>query len=695
MEVYMMEGNEGKKPNRLVNEKSPYLLQHAYNPVDWYPWGEEAFEKARREEKPIFLSIGYSTCHWCHVMERESFEDEEVARLLNEKFVSVKVDREERPDVDHIYMTVCQALTGHGGWPLTIIMTPECKPFFAGTYLPKETKWGRTGLMDILRQLSALWERERERLIDRVEYIHEKLSPHMSRTDPGTLSEKTLSDAVDMYKRMFDDQYGGFGDAPKFPTPHNLLFLLRQWKQTGDSSTLEMVEKTLEAMRRGGIYDHIGFGFARYSVDREWLVPHFEKMLYDNALLAYTYLEAYQATGKRTYAEVANEIFTYVLRDMTDPAGGFYSAEDADSEGEEGKFYVWSPDEVLQVLGEELGALYCDVYDITINGNFEGRSIPNLLHIDLAAYAARQGMKTEELQARLEEARVKLFEHREKRIHPGKDDKILTAWNGLMIAALAKGANVLQNDSYRLAAEKAVAFILDKLRNRDGRLLARYRDGEAAYLGYADDYAFFIWGLLELFDATQKPDYLELALRLNDDLIRLFWDDTDGGLFFYGSDGEQLIARPKEIYDGATPSGNGVSAYNWLRLFHLTGRLDLRDKADRLLQTFAGGIQHYPPGYSFSLMALQLAFGQVREVVIAGKAGDDRTMSFVRAVREMYDPYAFVILNDPDSGLADIAESVKDKQMQGGEVTAYICENFACQAPQTDLQRFRDQLARD
>ncbi|MFY0545389.1 thioredoxin domain-containing protein [Brevibacillus sp. H7] len=675
---------EGQQPNRLINEKSPYLLQHAYNPVDWFPWGEEAFNKAKQEDKPIFLSIGYSTCHWCHVMERESFEDDEVARLLNEKFVSIKVDREERPDVDHIYMTVCQAMTGQGGWPLTVIMTPESKPFFAGTYFPKESKWGRPGLMDILRQVSAVWEHERDQITKRVEYIHEKLTPHMTRTDPGTLTSETLQEAVELYRRQFDHVYGGFGDAPKFPTPHNLLFLLRQSRATGDSEALSMVEKTLSAMHQGGIYDHVGFGFARYSVDREWLVPHFEKMLYDNALLAYTYLEAFQATGKPAYAKVAKEIFTYVLRDMTDPAGGFYSAEDADSEGEEGKFYVWEPDEVLEVLGEELGSLYCDVYDITVHGNFEGHSIPNLI---------RSGSVSEKHREKLEEARVKLFEHREKRVHPGKDDKILTAWNGLMIAALAKGGLVLGEEKYLHAAKKAVGFILDHLQNEQGRLLARYRGGEAAYLGYVDDYAFFIWGLLELFDATQEPTYLQEALRLNDDLLRLFWDDQAGGLFFYGSDGEQLIARPKEIYDGATPSGNGVSAYNFLRLFHLTGRTELGEKAEQLLKAFAGGIQHYPIGYSFSLLALQLATGRVREIVIAGKAEDEWTQSFLQVVRRVYDPFALVILHDPAGPLGTVAEAVKDKQMQAGEVTAYICEHFACQAPVTYLERFREQVS--
>lgn len=681
-----------RKPNQLAKEKSPYLLQHAYNPVDWYPWGEEAFTKAKQEDKPIFLSIGYSTCHWCHVMERESFEDEEVAALLNEKFVAIKVDREERPDVDHIYMTVCQAMTGQGGWPLTIVMTPEKKPFFAGTYFPKSAKWGRPGVMDILRQLSEVWENDRGRIDRSVDHIYNTLAPQMARTAPGTLSRETFGKALELYKQQFDDIYGGFGEAPKFPTPHNLIFLLRHAKAAGETEALQMAETTLEHMHRGGIYDHVGFGFARYSVDQKWLVPHFEKMLYDNALLAYAYLEAYQATGKRDYARVARDIFTYVLRDMTDPDGGFYSAEDADSEGEEGKFYIWTPWEVRDVLGDELGQLYCETYDITEHGNFEGRSIPNLIGTDLDAFARRRGMTVEELTQRLEEARQKLFARRKQRTHPGKDDKILTSWNGLMIAALAKGGLVLEEPAYLEAAERACEFIESKLRDANGRLLARYRDGEAAYLGYVDDYAFLIWGLTELYEAGQEPQHLKRALELADDLLRLFWDEENGGLFFYGSDGEQLIARPKEIYDGATPSGNGVAAYTFLRLFYLTGRSDLRDKAERLLTTFAGSINQYPIGYSFSLLAMQLLLHPVRQVVIAGPRDDERTQAFLQETRSGYAPFTVTVLHDPTEELGSMAEVVRDKVMQGGEVTAYICENFACRAPITDREQFQAEL---
>lgn len=619
-------------------------------------------------------------------MERESFEDEEVAELLNSQFISIKVDREERPDVDHIYLAVCQAITGHGGWPLTIIMTPDKKPFFAGTYFPKSSKWGRPGLMDILRQVAYVWKTDQDKIERTIQSINEAVKPHLDPTDNGTLTSTTLHEAFELYLRSFDAEYGGFGNAPKFPTPHNLLYLIRYAKLTGEKRALSMVENTLTSMHHGGIYDHIGFGFARYSVDREWLVPHFEKMLYDNALLAYTYLEVYQATQNEYYARIAREIFTYVLRDMTDSEGGFYSAEDADSEGEEGKFYVWSPEEVREVLGDELGNFYCNVYDITEAGNFEGKSIPNLIHQTIGTFAKRIGKTQEEVAKLLDGAREKLFAARDKRIHPGKDDKILTAWNGLMIAALAKGTRVLREEKFAKAADRAISFILTKLRREDGRLLARYRDGHAAYAGYVDDYAFFIWGLIEMYEATFEEKYLGEALSLSDDLFRLFWDKEKGGLYFYGEDAEQLIARPKEIYDGATPSGNGVTAYNAWRLYYLTGRNDLRDYGEKLLQAFAGSIQNYPIGYSFSLLALQHAVNPPSQVVIAGTHENPTTQEMIQAAGEEYHPLRVILHNDPAGQLARLAPIVQDKEMKENQPTAYVCENFACQAPITDIQ---------
>jgi uncharacterized protein len=674
------------QPNKLASEKSPYLLQHAHNPVDWFPWGQEAFDKAKADNKPIFLSIGYSTCHWCHVMERESFEDQEVADLLNSKFISIKVDREERPDVDHIYMSVCQGMTGHGGWPLTIIMTPEQKPFYAGTYFPKNSRMGMPGLMDILEQISSRWETDRSALEKTGEQIVSAVTEQILVSRPGELSQATLDEAYELLEQSFDAKYGGFGKAPKFPTPHNLAFLLRYYQQSGKQKALEMVEKTLNSMADGGIYDHIGFGFSRYSTDSYWLVPHFEKMLYDNAQIAWVLLETYQVTKNERYARVAREIFSYVLRDMVSPEGGFYSAEDADSEGEEGKFYVWTPEEVLSVLGPELGTLYNACFNIKPDGNFEGKNIPNLLMVNFEDLADKYSLTPEELRTKLDLAREKLWAEREKRIHPHKDDKVLTAWNGLMIAALAKGAQIL-DPTYAQPVEKAVQFILDKMVDSKGRLLARYRDGEAAYPAYVDDYAFLIWGLLELYEATLNVFYLKTALKLNADLIAYFWDNEQGGLFMYGQDSEQLLTRPKEVYDGATPSGNSVAALNFLRLARLTGGSELEERADAIFTTFAGNINNYPAGYTYMLSALWFALTPGKEIVIGGELNDPETQAMIKAVRERFLPAKVVIYQNPE--LAELIPSVADQQPLNGQATAYVCANFACQAPVTTAEALR------
>jgi len=579
-------------PNRLINEKSPYLLQHAFNPVDWHTWTEEAFEIAKWEDKPIFLSIGYSTCHWCHVMERESFENADVANVLNEKFVAIKVDREERPDIDHIYMQVCQTLTGSGGWPLTIIMTPERQPFYAATYLPPHNRGGMMGLIELLNRLSELWNNDREKALQAGQEISNWVRKTSGVRRGQLLSKEVFSQAFQQYAQTFDRMYGGFGSAPKFPAPHSLIFLLKYYEQNKDEKALKMVEQTLTCMYQGGIYDHIGFGFARYSTDQKWLVPHFEKMLYDNALLAMAYLEAFRITERELYSQVASDLFTYVLRDMQSPEGGFYSAEDADSEGEEGKFYTWSLNEVMDALGSR-GASYCEVYDINQQGNFEGRNIPNLIK------------KPEALEARtqFEKERQVLFDLREKRIKPLKDDKILTAWNGLMIAALAMGYRIMHEKRFLDEAQRAADFILAKLRREDGRLLTRYRDGEALYPAYASDYAYLIWGLIELNEAGADSRYLQTAIELNDDLLSLFWDQPEGGLFFYGEDSEQLLTRPKEVYDGAMPSDNAVATLNFLRLARVKGDSNLEEKAKQQFNHFAGTINENPTAYSFWLQA--------------------------------------------------------------------------------------------
>ncbi|HQA57641.1 MAG TPA: thioredoxin domain-containing protein [Acetivibrio sp.] len=675
-----------KESNRLIHEKSPYLLQHAYNPVNWYPWCDEAFEKAKREDKPIFLSIGYSTCHWCHVMERESFEDEEIASILNNNFISIKVDREERPDIDSIYMTVCQALTGHGGWPLTIFMTPDKTPFFAGTYFPKNDRMGMSGLKTILNSVNQAWLNNREALLHSGSRILDAIKDSFEEDTPestATISEDIFDEAFSQFKYDFDNIFGGFGSAPKFPTPHNLFFLLRYWYNTKEEYALIMVEKTLESMYKGGIYDHIGFGFSRYSTDEKWLVPHFEKMLYDNALLAIAYLEAYQATKKKKYAEIAQQIFTYVLRDMTSPEGGFYSAEDADSEGEEGKFYIWSKKEINDILGDKDGEKYCKYYNITDEGNFEGFNIPSLIN----------SVIPDEDNELVESCRKKLFDYRIKRIHPHKDDKILTAWNGLMIAAMAIGGRVLHNEVYTQAAEKAAEFILSKLVREDGRLLARYRDGDAAIPAYVDDYAYLIWGLIELYESTYKPKYLKKSLALNQDLIKLFWDNKSGGLFLYGSDSEQLIIRPKELYDGATPSGNSVAALNFIRLARMTGQHELEEKAQNMFSIFGKQVQRMARGYAFFLTAMLFSISKSKDVVLVADSDHADTENMLNVIREDFRPFTMTLFcSDKFESIKELVPFIENYKTIDGKPTAYICENFACRAPIIDLKEFRKTL---
>lgn len=614
-------------------------------------------------------------------MERESFEDEEVAEILNKNFVSIKVDREERPDIDHIYMTVCQALTGHGGWPLTIFMTPDKKPFYAGTYFPKHDRMGLPGFVTLLNKVSKAWGTNRESLIHSGNEITNALK--YEEYSEEVLSKDTIDDAYEEFTYSFDSVYGGFGSAPKFPTPHNLMFLLRYWYSTRESYALKMVEKTLDSMYKGGIYDHVGFGFSRYSTDRKWLVPHFEKMLYDNALLAIAYIEAYQCTKKEKYAEVAREIFTYILRDMTSEEGGFFSAEDADSEGIEGKFYVWTVEEVKEALGNKAGEEFCKYYNIRPEGNFEGKNIPNLINTNVP----------EERKSFLRECRNKLFQYREKRVHPYKDDKILTSWNSLMIAAMAIGGRVLDNDSYIKAAEKALNFILSKLVREDGRLLARYRKGEAAYPAYVDDYAFLVWALIELYESTYKPLYLQKALEFNSSLLKLFWDKDRGGLYLYGNDGEQLLTRPKEIYDGATPSGNSVAALNFLRLARLTGNHDLEEKAHQIFKLFGSSVKKAPRGYAYLLSALLFSESTSKEVVIVGSGVYKKTDPMLEVIRREFSPFTLTLYySDEHSDLVKAVPFIKNYKAVNGRTTAYVCENFSCQSPTTDSKEFYEKI---
>lgn len=668
--------------NRLINEKSPYLLQHAHDPVNWYPWGEEAFEKTKREDKPVFLSIGYSACHWCHVMHRESFQNNEIADMLNDGFVSVKVDREERPDIDSIYMSVCQALNGQGGWPLTIVMTPEKLPFFAATYLPPHGQRGMTGLDELLPQILNIWKNDRSSVNSAGERIRDWIKREADIDRQGELEDKMLRQAFRYLEKSFDPEYGGFSRAPKFPSPHQMLFLLRYYHHYKEEKALEMVEKTLESMYRGGIYDHLGGGFARYSTDRQWLIPHFEKMLYDNALLAMAYLEAFQASGRELYRQVAIQVFDYILRDMRSPEGGFYTAEDADSEGVEGRFYVWRPEQVADVLGDE-AAEFCAMYGISQEGNFEGSSVPNLL----------KGLPEAEADIKLSRMKEALRLKREERPRPGKDDKILCSWNSLMIAALAMGARIIKAPAYLEAAREAVQFVLTRLRRSDGRLLARYREGEARYEAYVDDYAFLIWALIELYQADYDPQDLKTALELNKDMIEYFWDEESAGLFLYGSDAEALIHRPKEVYDGALPSGNSVAALNLLRLARLTGDSGLEERAVQLMRHFAGQAAGAPGAHTFYMMSLLNYLVPGSEVSIVGSRKQRDTVQMLDEITSAYHPFTHVILKE--EGLApseyDILPGLSTLPGNNGGVVAYICSGHTCQPPIDSLAELQKQ----
>jgi uncharacterized protein YyaL (SSP411 family) len=691
-----------KKPNRLIHEKSPYLLQHAYNPVDWFPWGDEAFKKAERENKPIFLSIGYSTCHWCHVMEHESFEDPEVAALMNEAFVSIKVDREERPDLDHVYMTVSQMMTGAGGWPLTILMTPDKKSFFAATYIPKESRFGRLGMMELIPRIQTVWTTRQNEVLDSAENILKALKETEKSSQGGDLDTTVLDQAYRDLTAGFDKEFGGFGTAPKFPTPHNFLFLLRYWKRSGDKMAIEVVEKTLEAMRSGGIFDHVGFGFHRYSTDREWLVPHFEKMLYDQAMLALAYLEAYQATGKGIFGSTAREIFTYILRTMTSPEGGFYSAEDADSEGVEGKFYVWTEEEIRRHFEKVEADFIIRLFNIEKDGNFSDEATgkktdANILHLrkQYAELAADLKISAEALEERIAKARAQLFKIRDKRVHPYRDDKILTDWNGLMIAALARGSRLLDEPAYVQAAKRGADFVLKQLRGPDGRLLHRYREREAKITAHLDDYVFFVWGLIELYEATFEAQFLKTALELNETMLKHYWDEKAGGFFFTPDDGEKLIVRRKEIYGGPIPSGNAMALFNLLRLARFTGRTDLEKKASMIDNAFSDQIIQSPTGFTQFLSALDFGIGPSYEVVIVGSTGAEDTADMIHALNNKFIPNKVVLFRASDQESPEIdtlSPFIKNQVSIDGKATAYVCLNHACLKPTTSIKEMLDML---
>lgn len=680
--VVAEEGLMGKYTNALINEASPYLQQHAHNPVHWYPWGEEAFAKAKKENKPIFLSIGYATCHWCHVMENEDFEDEEVAAMMNKTFISIKVDREERPDIDQVYMQVAQMMNGQGGWPLNILMTPDKKPFYAATYIPKHSRNGRVGMLDLSARVGQLWSQEREKLEQSASKISQALTQRSgAQAIAGDMDVTVLAKkAVDDLKQSFDKEYGGFGGAPKFPSPHKLLFLLRQVEKNHDSKGLAMVEKTLDAMRAGGLFDQIGFGFHRYSTDAKWLLPHFEKMLYDQAMLMMAYTEAYQLTGHKRHAMVMREIAAYVLRDMRDKTGGFYSAEDADSEGVEGKFYVWKIAEIEASLGKENAKKAERAFNLSKNGNFHDEATgkmtgDNIPHLAVWTDAG--------LDKDVESIRQTLFATREKRIHPFLDDKILTDWNGLMVAALAKASRALDEPKYLQAAKKCADFLLQTMRDDQGHLLHRYRHGDAGITGHLDDYAFFTWGLIELYEASFDAKYLQDALDLNNDMLTRFTSES-GGLYLTAHDAEALLVRPMEAWDGALPSGNAVAASNILRLARMSSNSKLEETADKIFKAFSALLTQAPVGVTHMLSAQVFAAGDSIEIVLAGDKHSEQAKVMVDTLNRLYLPSAIVIWRDDES--MKLIPFIKLQAPINNQVTVYVCKNFQCNQPVTNSQ---------
>ncbi len=649
--------------NRLSTERSPYLLQHAENPVDWRPWGPEVFEEAKRTDKPVLLSIGYSTCHWCHVMAHESFEDETVAQAANAAFLPVKVDREERPDVDAVYMAACLAMNGSGGWPLTVLLTPDQKPFWAGTYLPKDQ------LLHLLRKAARLWREDRAGVL----VTGDTLTAHLQQEGqarPGTPSRELVRQAVSQFAQSYDERWGGFGAAPKFPTPHNLIFLLRYAQLAKEEHAREMALHTLNNMYRGGLFDHVGGGFSRYSTDQHWLVPHFEKMLYDNALLALAYTEAFQHARCPIYGEITRRTLDYVLRELSGPQGGFCCGQDADSDGVEGKYYALIPDELAQALGGVDGLRFCQWYGITPEGNFEGKSIPNLLG------QSQFDQDSEDMAA----LREQVYAYRLSRTALHRDDKVLTAWNGLAMAALARAGLVLDEPWYLDAARQTAEFLAEKLTTSDGRLLARWRDGDAAHPGKLDDYAFLAYGLLELYSATFDASYLTRAVGLADCLLKLFFDGERGGFYPYASNGEQLLTRTKEAYDGAMPSGNSIAALVLFRLSRLTGEMRWREAADLQLSWLAGAAEGYPAGHSFAMLACLEELWPTAELVITAQKPPEELRGFLREAPRL--GLTVLVKTQENAGtLAALAPFTKDYPIPAQGAQYYLCQGGACAQP--------------
>jgi uncharacterized protein len=684
---------DAARPNRLVHETSPYLLQHARNPVDWYPWGPEALQAAKAQNRPILLSIGYSACHWCHVMERESFENEAIASLMNRHFVCIKVDREERPDLDEIYMQATVTLNhGQGGWPMTVFLTPDQEPFFAGTYFPPEDRWGRPGFPSLLKKIADTWEQDAAGLTSQAHQLTERLKRELTAVSPVSVGASVLDDAVIQFREHFDERHGGFGGAPKFPPSAGLSLLLRCYRRTGDSRTLQMVTRTLDAMAAGGIYDHIGGGFARYSTDEHWLVPHFEKMLYDNALLARTYLEAYQVTKQASYRQITMDVLDYILREMTDPAGGFYSATDADSEGVEGKFFVWSPAEVLAVLqnGSEDARRFCTCYDITDQGNWEHRSIPNRLR-PIEAVLKELNLTIDELSETIQRVRPLLYRARQERVPPGLDDKIITAWNGMMISAMAESGRVLGISRYIDGAMKAADFLLLVHRTAEGTLLRTSRQSRAHLDGVLEDYAYLAEGLIDLYEACGRERYLMTALQLGVRMIDSFQDKNLGGFYTTAKTHETLIIRTREGADGATPSGNAVAVSALARLSFHYDRQDLREAAIGGIRAYGRQMTQYPRAFAKSLAVVDLLAEGPIELAFVGTPNDLGIEALQLAVREVFLPNRVIASGDgmnKPSGHPLLA----GKGLVEGKSALYLCRNFSCQRPLTDPQDVTEAL---
>jgi uncharacterized protein YyaL (SSP411 family) len=676
-----------KYTNKLIDETSPYLLQHAHNPVNWYPWGDEAFDRARTESKPLLVSIGYSACHWCHVMEHESFEDEATARIMNENFINIKVDMEERPDVDQIYMTFVQLTTGRGGWPMTVFLTPDKLPFFGGTYYPPAPRYGVPSFQQILISISEAYRDRREEILHSANDILTELR-RVTVTDasPNSFSHDLLDSAFESFSRSFDAKNGGFGGAPKFPPSMSLDFLMRYWKRTGSDRALEMVHTTARKMAAGGIYDQLGGGFHRYSVDAVWLVPHFEKMLYDNAQLIRIYLHLFQITHEEFYRRVAVETLEYVRREMLGATGGFYSTQDADSEGEEGKFFVWSPAETEAALGQSDAQIFNFFYDVSDDGNFEGKNILNVpFTIDAAARALR--IETNELEAILKRGRRLLFTERERRVKPNRDEKVITAWNGLMLTAFAEAAAVLDNKEYLSVAKQNAEFLLKDLR-KNGRLLRTWKDGRAKLDAYIEDYANLADGLLELFQVSGDMTYLDEARALADTMIQQFWDEENGGFYFTSNDHEELIVRNKDVTDNATPSGNSVAADVLLKLSKITGQDSYERYATKVLSIAAAQAGRYPQGFGRALSAMEFALQPTKEIVLIG----DLEGTLAREVWDTYLPFKVVVSTESPQSTAAIP-LLQERGLVDSRPTAYVCENMVCQRPVTEAEDLRKLLS--